>query len=85
MAAIHPVHSSFYIFRGIVDEGLTLAGAYEIGDINGDGLMDWVIRYRNDDFSVRWNRIYIGATGTYPLNPSWIIPYHTIPMWNLRM
>jgi hypothetical protein len=76
-----PSTTPFYIFRGIPEEGLTIWGAYEIGDINGDGLMDWVISYRNDDFSERWTHFYIGATNL-PTDPSWIIPYHNTE-WNL--
>jgi hypothetical protein len=76
-----PSTTPFYIFRGIPEEGLTIWGAYEIGDIDGDGLMDWVIGYRNDDFSERWTHFYIGATNL-PTDPSWIIPYRNTE-WNL--
>jgi hypothetical protein len=70
-----PSTTPFYIFRGIPEEGLTIWGAYEIGDINGDSLMDWEIGYRSDDFAVRWNHIYVGAL-ELPMNPTWIIPYY---------
>jgi hypothetical protein len=78
-----PSTQPFYIFRGIVDEGLTLAGAYEIGDINGDGLMDWVIRYRTGSFAQQWTYVYIGVT-EFPCEPTWIIPYVN-PDWDLEV
>lgn len=78
-----PSTQPFYIFRGIVDEGLTLAGAYEIGDINGDGLMDWVIRYRTVNFAQQWTYVYIGVT-EFPCEPTWIIP-KVNPDWDLEV
>jgi hypothetical protein len=76
-----PSTTPFYTFRGIPEEGLTIWGAYEIGDIDGDGLMDWQISYRSEDFNEIWLHFYVGAMDL-PTDPNWILPYHD-EVWNL--
>jgi hypothetical protein len=75
-----PSDEPFYSFRGMPDQDLTIWGAYEIGDINGDDLTDWQIGYRNDDYGERWLHLYIGAI-ELPTEPILVLPYH-YPPWD---
>ena len=75
-----PEEEPYFVFRGIPEEGLTQWGGYEIGDINGDSLTDWLIAYRNSDFSETWLHLYIGATAL-PVDPTFVLPQH-YPPWD---